>query len=35
MENVGWRGWRMRMKDGEDVWEKDREKEVVVVREWE
>ena len=31
MEDVGWIRRRMRMKDGEDVWEKDREKEVVVV----
>ena len=33
MEDVGWRGGRLRMEDGEDVWEEFRGKEVWVGRE--
>ena len=33
MEDVGWRGGRMRTEDGEDVCEESRDEEVVVGRE--
>ena len=33
MEDEGWRRWRMRMADGEDVWEEGRGKGVGVGRE--